>query len=125
MREILFRGKRVDNGEWETGSLVVTRMWCSDESVFIADKMTGVYTPVDSKNVGQYTGLKDKNGKRIFEGDIIINPNSKDVGVIRWYPEYCAFMIYCKTKNSVYWLYDNNFSRIVVIGNIYDNPELM
>lgn len=56
MRDILFRGKRKDNGEWETGSLVRERLGCSDEKVFIAN--TEIYTRVIPETVGQYTGLK-------------------------------------------------------------------
>lgn len=70
MREISFRGKRVDNGEWETGSLVRVRVGCHDERDYIADKMTGFHTPIIPKTIGEYTGLK-ANGTRIFEGDIL------------------------------------------------------
>ena len=71
MREILFRGRRVDNGEWETGSLVYARMGTSEEQVSIADKMTAYHTPVIPETVGQYTGLKDVHNTRVFEGDIV------------------------------------------------------
>ena len=124
MREILFRGKRTDNYEWETGSLVIIRDGCSDKEVFIADKMTGYHTPVIPETVGQYTGLTDKNGKRIFEGDIIQSLESSVTGLVQWFPEHSAFMVWCKSANEVGFLYECAYI-IKVIGNIHDDPELL
>ena len=128
MREILFRGKRLDNGAWETGSLVIVRMDCHDAQYYIADKMTGYHTPVDPSTVGQYTGMKDKNGKRIFEGDIakVLQGKDKDIAYVGF--ENGAFMLYPKTGNiyeRTLWEYWYNDWDVEVIGNITDNPELL
>lgn len=115
MREILFRGKRVDNGEWETGSLVYARMGTSEEQAGIADKMTAYHTPVIPETVGQYTGLTDKNGKKIFEGDIVKISNDEIFEVKYEDGGFTAGL----------FLGDWDYGHVEVIGNIYDNPELM
>ena len=128
MREILFRGKRLDNGAWETGSLVIVRMDCHDAQYYIADKMTGYHTPVDPSTVGQYTGLTDKNGKRIFDGDVakVLQGKDKDIAYVGF--ENGAFMMYPKTGNiyeRTLWEYWYNDWDVEVVGNITDNPELL
>ena len=128
MREILFRGKRLDNGAWETGSLVIVRMDCHDAQYYIADKMTGYHTPVDPSTVGQYTGMKDKNGERIFEWDVatVLQGKDKDIAYVGF--ENGAFMLYPKTGNiyeRTLWEYWYNDWDVEVIGNITDNPELL
>lgn len=124
MREILFRGKRTDNGAWETGSLVVIRGGTSEERIYIAEKMTGYHTPVISETVGQYTGLTDKNGKRIFEGDIVAGyfDHKEIIGYIL-YGSNAKFFI---ERLGLYGIFlDNSEDWVEVIGNIHDNPELL
>lgn len=124
MREILFRGRRVDNGEWETGSLVYARMGTSEEQASIADKMTAYHTPVIPETVGEYTGLIDKNNKKIFEHDIVKAYDPVDeitfFGVVKYFEG--SFYICDKDFCSYYcWIY----YKVEVIGNIFDNPELL
>ena len=127
MREILFRGKRRDNGEWETGSLVIIRDGCSDKEVFIADKMTGYHTPVIPETVGQYTGLTDKNGRKIFEGDIIKGKVHEVNGyrVRRGVVEYHGVGFIMNLEPNSWYDQKNIPFDCEIIGNIYDNPELL
>lgn len=73
---------------------------------------------------GQYIGVNDKNGKEIYEDDIVLSDDGK-VGQVQWFEEHLAFMIWCVTDNKVYFAYDNDFSNIEVIGNVYENADLL
>ena len=133
MREILFRGKRLDNGEWVYGSFCMDAFeqfngLCGvDGFIRLYDKTKGKMQSheVERETVSQYTGLKDKNGKRIFEGDIW---NCKGyIGLIIWCNEESCF-------EAVYEIDGMQFANAVsdiraktveVIGNVHDNPELL
>lgn len=135
MREILFRGKRLDNGEWVEGSLIKTGGYCcilpDDDGTnydypyldAVLGTIDGYATPVAPSTVGQYTGLKDKNGKRIFEGDVVVISQFGLTlsGIVEFHD--CGFEVYSKELDAYECLW-YECSELEVIGNIHDNPEL-
>ncbi len=165
MREILFRGKRVDNGEWVVGSL----LWLESGRAMVIPSHTNIFgcdiDDIDEsiiqtvahrvipETVGQYTGLTDKNGMKIFEGDIV---RYSDVDTVLYFDEQNCFtgtikfecgafgiacngyipLHYpdaCNNDNfvslwEINWNEDEieeSLSNINIIGNVHDNPELL
>ena len=127
MREILFRGKRIDNGEWIYGDYCAV---CFNPRIGYEDKSGTIHrVPVNSDTIGQYTGLLDINGKRIYEGDIIEDRKkytSNDEGIFRRYE------VKYSTKQARFIAVLSNgvfnpaaFQNCEIIGNIHDNPELI
>ena len=142
MREILFRGKRADNGEWVEGSLLVDYPCCKngiDETVRLfsilnlkTSEKVVKKVEVIPETVGQYTGLTDKNGTKIFEGDIIYKPPKYRIDTGETYK-----IIFANGSFQCDYL-DESFSfcfddlelgitldEFEIIGNIHDNPELL
>ena len=136
MREILFRGKRTDNGEWVYG-YVCCYGWTGKENTYIVPNYaSALYSlEVDPKTVGQYTGLTDKNGKRIFEGDIVLVPYIDPIFKCTWNdtsPCEWAIVKYCNGVFCVEYIESGDKFTLSamdgymkIVGNIYDNPELL
>ncbi len=142
MREILFRGKRVDNGEWVYGVFIPDCLeslhgqdchWGFIKTYRLEGKYENVKNEtveVDRETVGQYTGKTDKNGKKIFEGDIVEFTDKYTGGkgraeivfeAFKWKYSGCYY-----GGNPIVWLCIDDLSiKFEVIGNIYDNPELL
>lgn len=127
MREMLFRGKRLDNGEWVEGNLFApdeVKHRKAPTEILVGTNIVRISWEVDPATVGQYIGLKDKNGKRIFEGDIVTRilfdkPYQYEV-VYR--PGYASFD---GIRKGGFISFGNDADCFEVIGNIHDNPELM
>ena len=118
MREILFRGKRKDNGEWVYGSLQVFKGY----SIFDRDVWKNFFT-VHGNTVGQYTGLLDKNGRKIFEGDIVKCSVIYDIGCYPYSKTETRVVVYRDGCFNPF--YDCERNSFEVIGNIHDNTELL
>ena len=123
MREVLFRGKRTDNGEWITDSETWIRdgdgIWLSDENLNVVQ--------VFPDTIGQFTGLTDKNGVRIFEGDIVrYDVNYHDM-VISYDVENWGGWLYEDMDDNMqaYSIYEFCLKDIAVVGNIHDNPDIL
>ena len=132
-REIKFRGKRVDNGEWIDGSLVIDKNG-GCQIIDYADHVRDCYTwhEVLPESVGQYTGLKDRSGKEIYEGDIVQYSNSMENGKAIVKYQSCTFVFDWFEQNTSSpsiiaesMSYFQCSAELEIIGNTIDNPELI
>lgn len=142
MREILFRGKRTINGDWVYGDFVRGNERKSlRDSIFVYDSETQSFNDyeINTSTLGQYTGLTDKNGKRIWEGDILhIAKIADGIGgyyqppldypvnvVVKW--DLCAWMWETLFDDKRYITFPDAWCHYEceVIGNVHDNHELL
>lgn len=120
MREILFRGKKIDGGEWIKGFYAENGHGSSN----IQPKCKFFGYLVKPETVGQYTGLLDKNGNKIFEGDILESDSERFV--VDWDDEFSGF--YLTNVNPRYQgvaMFANVADDGYIIGNVHDNPEML
>lgn len=131
MREILFKAKRIDNGEWVIGHYIPFGLDVDihydivfSKEDYIFDSESQQLIGIDIKTLCQYTGIKDKYGKMIFENDILefeFEEIGKQKAVVYYNLEYGSFLLNVITDNF-------QFAKIndgIVIGNKFDNPELL
>ena len=140
MREILFRGKRVDNGEWVEGNLFIPDKADTPTQICIGTNVIRITYDIIPETVGQYTGLTDKNGKRIFEGDVF-HLDDEVVAVVIFQDgcfrleEYGLRGAFTESGfdecgggwdvidcSPIDWY---TIKDMEIIGNIHDNPELL
>lgn len=133
MREIIFRGKRVDNGEWVEGCLslysepgkVEIMYPCLTEDDHGHIMQDYDFVEVDPDTVGQFTGQIDKHTNRIFEGDILMYDCSKAAYSVEWYDDSCGFEPLSDSVNNCGHCGGGMMTDwCEVIGNIHDNPEI-
>ena len=141
MREIKFRGKRIGSGIWIYGDLIHQRIWSESINSFIIREYDWGFDnylecEIDANTIGQFTGLYDKNGTEIYEGDIVKvstdNFREDTIHFIKYGidQDYPAFDIepcldYAESNSLQYLMVWKDVYTIEIIGNIHDNPELL
>lgn len=124
MREILFRGKRTDGGEWVYGYIYQDGLiGCN---IFQTNPHLAAYI-VDPSTVGQYTGLTDKNGKKIFEGDIACAGSEGIIAKCEVKRRIDGIYYMNPNRKTVWYMMPDNTGKttVEILGNIHDNPELL
>ena len=121
MREILFRGKRTDNGDWHEGEDIMRN---TIRGKVCLAKIGEDWISVDPETICQFTGLYDKNGKKIFEGDIVKIPlyesiHEQVIAVVAWDIKKAVFYLHGKRVKTDFYHYFGDDCE--VIGNIHDN----
>lgn len=137
MREILFRAKRIDDGEWAEGYYAMMGKGNLIRHYIVQNcALTGLFedpednmyfndVEIDPETLRQYICMNDKNGNRIWENDIVKHEVSDTIGTVKWYQEdyvgWCVDDIVIDEQQFTYEMWN----ECEVIGNIFDNPELL
>lgn len=138
MREILFRAKATNrekgrfyrtkykNGDWVFGLLTDLKNYAGFAEMTNTNGVSGI--EVDPETVGQFTGLTDKNGKKIFEGDVVqyFGTYPLEVFIENGHAKFRFYDTYSKRQyEELFFGHDEEYGKCEVIGNIHDNPELI
>ncbi|GED34992.1 YopX family protein [Brevibacillus centrosporus] len=137
-REIKFRGKSVETGEWVYGMMVnnlfikdadrtpVNYIVIDNEDCAMFDEMEPLFIEVAPETVGQFIGIRDKYGRQIYEGDILVDTLGT-TGEVVWMLEDCSFAALVSHPEVEYIAFesDGSLKNTWVIGNVFENPELL
>lgn len=136
MRDIKFRGKTLDDGRWVYGSLIISKpfvdgvreAWIREETILPLGTIstpTANFIRVDTKTVGQYTGLKGKNGREVYEGDILLQKDTRLI--VKWDDRHAMYKCFFVDLAENYYNLDDTYIRdfFEVVGNIHENPEML
>ena len=125
MRQILFKAKRKDNGEWVEGGYFSEPY--TEKKFIICWNSFGLgfneFIEVDPDTICQFTGLTDKNGKKIWENDIVVLAGACGRFVCKWADYIAKFIFENDFSSSDFVCYRG--AEIEVVGNIFDNPDLL
>ena len=130
MREILFKAKRIDNGEWVEGTPIFDYRDEQWRIIMELDYSTGTCITSDraprviAKTICQYTGLTDKNGNKIWENDLVLDSEEGELYKMVWCHDS---MRYCVEKTGGFdYEFDSSYAiSLEVIGNVFDNADLL
>lgn len=123
IEDIKFKAKRLDNGEWVKGDLVHSTSYVGIS--YPSDEFSDVpiVHRVDPSTVCQFTGLKDKEGKEIFEGDLLYDEDSGIVSAIKWKRNICGYVYEKAGAFATMRVFSNHTCFLKVIGNKFDRNE--
>ena len=133
-REIKFRGKDLESGEWLYGNLVCYEDEGEELTCIVSTSRNEVdacleFTPVDKASVGQFTGMLDRNGNEVYEGDIlevycpVLDRNRIKIVIVEYDDTCGSFKFRLQDTANEYLYFDNEDVTFVVVGNIHDNKQ--
>ena len=120
IENIKFKAKKTLDGKWIKGDLVHHK---DSDNVWMTDFEKRLTSPIDPSTICQFTGLKDKNGKEIFENDLLYDEDSGIVSAIKWKRHICGYVYEKAGMFATVHVYASHTSLLKIIGNKFDRKE--